>query len=110
MRFSFQHLSHFISESVLSVYPAREARLVVARELQFFARRMNSLQLNRQSEEFLNMSKMAMRTLLPLKELVKDLIGQPTIEALSIKYDCPVSVLHDYINKYVSKGRLPKGI
>lgn len=102
--------SIFISESVLSVYPAWESRLIVARELQFFARRMNSLQLNRQSEEFLNMTKMAMKTLLPLKDLAKDLIGQPTIETLSIKYDCPISVLHDYINKYVSKGQLPKGL
>jgi hypothetical protein len=100
----------FVSEPIISGYPAWESRLVIARELQFFVRRINSLQLNRQSEEFLNMTKMAMKTMLPLKDLAKDLIGQPTIESLSVKYDCPISVLRDYIDKYVSKGRLPKGI
>lgn len=97
----------FVSKIIKEDYPSWSSRVVIARELQFLARRMNSMNLTPTDSAIIRMTKMARRTLLPLEEIGSRIQKFNSIEAISKEFQCPLPELTLYLMHYIEKGQLP---
>ncbi len=97
----------YVSTAVMDGYPQWESRFIIGRELQFFAMRVNSLNLSTKDELFVSMQKMSMRLLLPLTEMAYRIVQAMSLSAISTEFSCPLPILDEYLRKHISKGRLP---
>lgn len=84
-----------------------KSRMIVARELQFAVRQIDSRNIYPQHEEHVSMTKMAMRTLLPLISMASFIKRDVPIKEIAFKTRCPIDILTMYLNKHINKGRLP---